>query len=105
MVISLHTSSRIEAERLEKQHDVEFERRLRGAREVSEPEAVATRIADSVRLEIGTVNGYRHATRALAQAPLTEEGRAIAAELIGQRLEQRFGRQGDIYDLLAKSVT
>ena len=102
VVVSLHTSSRIEAERLEKQHDVEFERRLREAREVSDPEAVATRIADSVRLEIGTVNPYRHATRALAEAPLTDEGRAIAAELIGQRLEQRFGRQGDINGLLAE---
>ena len=57
VVKSLGTASRIEAERLEKPHDVEFEARLRQAKEISDPHAVAMRIADSVPVEVGTIRG------------------------------------------------
>jgi len=44
----LGTTSRTEAERLEKQHDVEFERRLRHARDASDPASRRNRIAQDI---------------------------------------------------------
>ena len=102
VVRSLGTTSRVEAERLEKPHDVEFEARLRQAREISDPHAVAIKIADSVPVEVGTIRGYRQANMRLAEAPLTDEGRALANELIGQRIELRQAHQGDILKLLSE---
>ena len=56
---SLATSNETEAQRLEKEHDVEFERRLREARHARDPQAVASRIKADVRLTDGgtTVRG------------------------------------------------
>ena len=102
VVRSLETSNESEAKRLEKQHDVEFEKRLREAKQASDPHAVAERIANSVRLEVGSVNPYRRTTRELAETPLTDEGRALAADLIGQSLNQRFVQQADINGFLSQ---
>jgi integrase len=102
VIRSLETANETEAKRLEKQHDVDFERRLREAREACDPHAIAERIVNSVRLEIGSVNPARRAARALADAPLTDEGRALAADLICERLDQRFAQQADINTLLGQ---
>jgi integrase len=102
VIKSLETSHESEARRLEKQHDVDFERRLREAREVSDPSAVAQRIANTVRLEAGSLTPFRRVSRALADAPLTDEGRALAADLIRQRLDQRFAQQAEINSLLGQ---
>jgi len=102
VVRSLETSNESEAKRLEKQHDVEFEKRLREAKQASDPHGVAERIANSVRLEVGSVNPYRRAARDLAEAPLMDEGRALAADLIGKRLDDRFAQQADINSLLGQ---
>ena len=108
VVVSLNTTSETEAERIEKIHDVEFEERLRAARESGDPRAVAKRIGDSVYIEPwsilnpSTVNPYRRARRALEEVPLSEEARTTANELIGQNLEQRFAQRGDINKLCAE---
>jgi hypothetical protein len=73
---SLNTTSKTEAERLEKQHDVEFERRLSEARDASNPEAVAMSIADRVRIVVNSPNSYRYASEELAgNTVLTDEQR------------------------------
>src|SRR3954451_14919474 len=56
---SLNTSNETEAKRLEKELDVEFERRLREARNARNPQFVADRIKADVRLTNGgmTVRG------------------------------------------------
>src|SRR3954469_1148550 len=48
VAFSLHTTSRIEAERLAKEDDVEFERRLSQAREAFDPALRRARIAQDI---------------------------------------------------------
>jgi hypothetical protein len=55
---SLTTASEVEANRLEKQHDVEFDERLQAARIAGGPHAVGAQIAEATRLEIGSVNPF-----------------------------------------------
>jgi integrase len=99
---SLNTTSKTEAERLEKQHDVEFERRLCEARDASDPQAAAMHIADRVRIEVGSPNSYRYATEELAEnTVLTDEQREIAEAIIGERLDQRFTMVGNVNRLLS----
>ena len=94
VAVSLNTTSETEAERNEKIHDVDFENRLRAARDSADPVAIAEKIAAGVHIEPwASVNPYRRATRALAETPLTDDARAIAAEIIGERLEQRFSHR------------
>ena len=101
VVHSLGTASRVEAERLEKADDVEFEKRLHVARTVSDPLAVGTHIADRIRLQVGSVNPARHLRLALEDVPLTEANREIALETAYQRLGQRFTHQAELQCLLA----
>jgi len=99
---SLNTTSKTEAERLEKQHDVEFERRLSEAREVSNPEAVAMSIADRVRIVVYSPNSYRYASAELAEnAVLTAEQYDIAEAIIGERIDQRLTQAGNMNVLLS----
>jgi hypothetical protein len=87
--------------RLEKQHDVEFEKRLHAARTAGDPVAVGIQIADRTRLEVGSVNPARHIRLDLEDASLTEANREIASEIAHQRLERRFVHQAELQGLLA----
>ena len=99
---SLTTTSQTEAERLEKQHDAEFERRLCEARDASDPEAVAMSIADPVRVVVNSPNSYRYASDELAEKTvLSDEQRETAEVLIGERLHQRLTQAGNINVLLS----
>jgi hypothetical protein len=99
---SLNTTSKTEAERLEKQHDVEFDRRLCEAREAPNPEAVAIQIADNVRIDVNSANPYRYASEELAEnIVLTGKQRETAEPLIGERLRQRLTMEGNINFLLS----
>ena len=99
---SLTTTSQTEAERLEKQHDVEFERRLCEARDASNPEAVAMSIAEPVRVVVNSPNSYRYASDELAEnTVLSDEQRETAEVLIGERLHQRLTQAGNINVLLS----
>ncbi len=99
---SLNTTSETEAERLEKEHDVEFERRLRRARDAANPQAVGTEIADRVRLETNSPNPFRHASAELAEnTALTDEQREAAEAIIWERLEQRLTGESQINILLS----
>jgi integrase len=94
--VSLGTTSDTEAERLEKAHDVLFERRLKAAKEAGNPDAVAARIADSEIIEIGTVNTSRRARNRLAEVPLTPEGREIAQAALTEALARRYEQLGNV---------
>lgn len=48
VIVSLHTSNEIEAKRLEKPHDTDFERRLSKARDEANPETRRARIASGI---------------------------------------------------------
>jgi len=99
---SLTTTSQTEAERLEKQHDVEFGRRLCEARDASNPEAVAMSIADRVRVVVNSPNSYRYASDELAENTiLSDEQRETAEVLIGERLHQRLTQACNVNVLLS----
>src|SRR4051794_19816980 len=100
---SLNTTSKTEAERLEKQHDVEFERRLCGGRGAADPQALAAQIANRVRIVVNSPNSYRYATEELAEnTVLTNEQRETAEAIIGERLDQRFTMVGNVNLLLSE---
>ena len=71
VTFSLDTSSEVEAQRLEKQHDVAFEARLKAARELCDPERVAAKLAKANPMTIGY---------ALMATPRTRDDRALVCE-------------------------
>jgi integrase len=102
IAVSLKTTSETEAARLEKEHDVLFERRLKAAKESNDPHAVAAQIADSEIIEIGTVNTSRRASKKLAEAPLTPEGREIARAALAEALGRRYDQLGNVNRVVAE---
>jgi hypothetical protein len=54
---TLDTASYVEAKKLEKEHDVEFESRLSAIREAADPNALAASITDSIRIAGRSVRG------------------------------------------------
>jgi integrase len=93
---SLDTSNETEAQRFEKEHDVEFERRLREARNARDPQVVANRIKADVRLTDGgtTVRGGFGTWGLVQQAGLNPDA----------ALEAHQAVLNHVHDLLERSV-
>jgi hypothetical protein len=97
---SLDTMNRTEAKRLAKAIDVEVDRRIRGIRAASDPETVAEQIAERVTVHYGDgpfradprINAYRHIRREVEDAPLSDEGRAKATELVWQKIDEALAK-------------
>lgn len=110
---SLHTSSETEAQRLEKAHDVEFERRLREIRQARNPEYVAEQITNNIRLtNAGRVlRGGFGMTGRIVAADLSVDDQEKVRTTVAGYLE-KLRDQGEevqslfqeIGDLLAKPV-
>lgn len=83
--VSLNTTSRCDAMRLEKRHDADFQERLAAARSANDPEAVATRIKADIRLNNGgtTIRGLFGIWKRVLRSPLaSDDDRAAAHQMI-----------------------
>jgi integrase len=101
VVISLGTTSRAEAERLEKRHDVEFERQLREVRDRLNPNAVADEIKADIRLDKGqTVRGTGPMMALYNFTQLRPEDRELVSDLIEQHFDRLHVHKEQIDRLL-----
>jgi hypothetical protein len=92
--------NRTEAKRLAKMIDVEVDKRVQEIRAATDPAAIAERIAERVVVDYGDgpfradprINAYRRIRREVEDAPLSDEGRAKATELVWQKIDERLAR-------------
>jgi hypothetical protein len=78
VVVCLHTANETEAKRLEKPHDVEFERRLQRVRDLANPETRRARLAADI-IEANPLNPTGQIALAYLPAQDGEAVRAIVA--------------------------
>jgi uncharacterized protein DUF6538 len=97
---SLYTTSLIEAQRLEKACDVEFEAQLSAAREAGDPQAVAARITASITTSGRSIRGLLGVSKTLYESALTGENREIARSLVDAHLGRLYAHRDDIHKLL-----
>jgi len=98
---SLNTSNETEAKRLEKELDVEFERRLREARNARNPQFVADRIKADVRLTNGgmTVRGGFGMSGRVLQAGLQSDAAIEAHQAVLDRVRHLSARSVELREL------
>jgi hypothetical protein len=99
---SLNTTSETEAERLEKEHDVEFERRLRHARDATDPQAVGERVAEEIHLSRNAPDPYKRARRKLAETSVSDDVHKAAVEFMQRRLGERVAYRTGVQAVLAE---
>ena len=99
--LSLDTSDLGEAKRLEKQHDVEFEARLRDAISATNPRDIAERINAFITTNGKSVRGGLGITGALHGSRLRGNDVRIARNLVGEHLGQVHAYRAEFERLLA----
>src|SRR4051794_20421656 len=99
---SLNTSNETEAKRLEKELDVEFERRLREARNARDPQFVADQIKADVRLTNGgaTVRGGLGIWGRVLRAGLQADAADEAYQAVLDRVRHLSARSVELRGLL-----
>ena len=95
---SLETTSETEAEWLEKQHDVEFERRLREIRDAHDPKRMAAAVAQVTPIRITLSDKWG---RVPAGEHLSDEDQLQAMSDANEHLLPRYHLLTEIHDLLS----